>query len=213
MSLLLIAALAGGAYLLGRRKEPRKSPAVPSLPPLPPAPPPVAPPGGTSGPPTALGEAAWMPDYGQLWAMTRFGVETYPADADPRAIAPPTTPDGLSTDPGCRIVAVGDMWWDRVGELGQSLHDQGVRGNELRANLLQYLAPECLEASGAGAAALVEELNERLGSLLPTLAQVSRNPFDPIQIWTSPAYKKSSIGLVRLNRRRRRGRRRTIVWR
>lgn len=171
MAPILIAALVAGAYFLGKRKEDKQPKALPPAPSpyndLPPPPPPGPAPGPTPDVPEdpSLGQS----NYRDLWELTTFEVEIYPAGSRKTAIPPPTMPDSVSASPGCTILAIGELWWERAGEYARSFIDQGYTSrNEVRAMILQYLAPECLDpSSGAGAAALNEELNERLSALLP----------------------------------------------
>lgn len=159
---LIIAAVASGAYLLARHREPRGAAG-------PPPPPPTAPtsaPKGRRLQPSALGLPAAGSDYGVLWEMTRFGVEVYPSDANGRHIRPPDQPDGISSDPNCTIVAVGDLWWDRVRGHAQAMRDRGTNPAQIRSAILGFLAPQCLDAPGAGAAMLAQEIDERLNLVL-----------------------------------------------
>ena len=220
MAPVLVIALVAGAYFLGKQRGEKEEPKphsplrpTPKLPKLPEVPElPELPPEGAGSP------GAPVRDYSRAWDSLPFEVQVYPGTADERLIPPPRSPDGISSDTRCHIVAVGELWWDRAGELVE--HYVKVQGapsrKAVRNMLLADLAPRCKDSSGVGAQQLRAEIDDRLKGdtavpptpglpLVPVRNRGHRNPvqacrpchtpisFNPFQITTSAAYHRSSI--------------------
>ncbi len=139
--------------------------------------------------------------------MVPFEVEIYPAGAQRTRIPPPRKPDGITADEQCRIIALGPMWWDRVGEYAASLIAKGeTDAREIHRQILEVFAPDCIGRPTGGADALRAELVQRIedffGAQLPKLVVnparrglicVPPQSFNPYPIYQSAAFYKSSI--------------------
>ncbi len=160
------------AFLLGRKsaekKKPKKGASVTQLPSLGELPLPDDLPELPDLPalPPAWTDSSGAPSQAQIknaaaWAKTAFDAEIYPAGADKTKIAPPSTAGGISTARDCSIVAVGERWWDRAGQVAESLE----RANMLTLGTLERaLFPlHCRGARAPGIDALRAELAERAG--------------------------------------------------
>lgn len=198
---LWLIAAAAGAFLIGRRTVEEKAPPralkLTGLGRLPP-------------PPEAEAEAAPVgPTYEDMWAMVPFEVEIYPAGAQRTRIPPPRKPDGITADEQCQIIALGPMWWDRVGQYAASLIAKGqTDSREIHRQIMDVFGPSCIGAPTSGANALRAELAQRLEDFFGNEAKVPKliaNPtrrgticvppqsFNPYPIYQSAAFHKSSI--------------------
>lgn len=164
--ILIAAAGLAGFFLFGRKKKDDGAPALPPAPhsppgaPIPPIPPIL--PDASVGPPPALGVS-----YAEQWASYPYTAYWYPAEADRTLIPPPSTWDGLSTNAGCTAIAVGEGWWERVGDFAQFMIDRGeTKPRRIATAIMTHYAGSCRGAKSAAVAGMRAEVLERLESLL-----------------------------------------------
>jgi hypothetical protein len=197
---LWLIAAAAGAFFIGRRTREEKAPGATKLTGL-----------GKLPPPPADAEAAPVgPTYEDMWAIVPFEIEIYPAGAQRTRIPPPRKPDGITADDQCQVIALGTMWWDRVGQYAEALIAKGhTDPREIHRQILEVFAPSCIgrptNAANALRAELVQRLEDFFGEDQAKVPKLITNPtrrgvicvppqsFNPYPIYQSAAFHKSSI--------------------
>ena len=92
------------------------------------------------------------------WNRLAFDAMLYPAGANKTLVPPPVTAAGITATADCSVIAVGERWWDRAGQIVKNMAAQ----NQLSVRNLERLLPaRCQGSRGAAAVALRAELLER----------------------------------------------------
>lgn len=103
-------------------------------------------------------------DYSFDWdaALDRYAIDVYPPEAEPDVEyrIPPPSVDGVSTSSDCKVVAVGEDWWELVAARAAEVADRPLKGRVKYA--LQYAAPTCVSRGTPGAIALRQAVSDWL---------------------------------------------------
>lgn len=170
--IILMAAAGLGAFLIfGKKKEGSGSSTSSSGGTRPPRPIPPIPPIEDEDvilPEPEVEPGSLGASYASLWESFPYEAAWYPAKGDKNRIPPPSTWDGISMTSDCRMIAIGQGWWERVGFFAQSLIDKGETdaghiANAIVAHYLSRCGGAMTEAVAALQADIVDRLKEALG--------------------------------------------------
>jgi hypothetical protein len=137
--------------------------------PIPPLPEPPKPPGPNPGllPPGGMGLAQPPDGPGPIPEPPLFAVEVYPSGASPARLPNLTQADGIVFSDDQRVVGVGPLWWDALGNRAEELLGEGVTSPpEMLTSITSEVFPMAEIHLFVGPRMLYEAIEKRVNEYL-----------------------------------------------
>ncbi len=158
-----------GLNPLPKPPEPVGEGEEPPIPPLPPPPPPPGP--NPLLPPGGLGLAPNPEGPGPIAEPPLFAVTVYPEGASTGRLPGMTQADGIVFSDDQRVVGIGPLWWDKIGDRAEELLGEGVTNpDEMLTTIAQEVFPMAEIHTFVGPRMLYNELKQRIGEYIATNA-------------------------------------------